>query len=63
MRRQQALDTAYEAHPERFVRGRPIVALPPERVHINLPLPTETTSAETPVDAPSTETALQAAAE
>jgi len=63
VRRQQALDTAYEAHPERFVRGRPIVALPPERVHINLPLPTETTSAQTPVDTPATETALQAAAE
>lgn len=36
--RQQALDAQYEAHPERFVRGRPMVPRPPERVHINLPL-------------------------
>lgn len=36
--RQQALDAQYEAHPERFVRGRPTVARPPARVHINLPL-------------------------
>ena len=33
--RQRALDAAYEAHPERFVRGRPKVRLPPSRVAIN----------------------------
>jgi len=33
--RKAALDAAYRAHPERFVRGRPTVALPPERVVIN----------------------------
>jgi len=36
--RQTALDAQYEAHPERFVRGRPILPRPPKRVHINLPL-------------------------
>lgn len=35
--RQATLDAAYAAHPERFVRGRPLVRLPPDRVHINLP--------------------------
>lgn len=33
--RQLALDDAYAAHPERFVRGRPIVRLPPAKVAIN----------------------------
>jgi putative transposase len=33
--RQAALDAAFAAHPERFVRGRPIVALPPTAVYIN----------------------------
>jgi putative transposase len=36
--RQRALDAAYEAHPERFVRGRPRAKLPPSKVCIN-PLP------------------------
>lgn len=36
-RRQQALDAAYAAHPERFVHGAPRVPRPPARVHINLP--------------------------
>jgi len=36
-RRQQALDDAYAAHPERFVHGAPRVPRPPARVHINLP--------------------------
>ena len=36
--RQAALDSAFAAHPERFVGGRPMVKLPPKRVHINLPL-------------------------
>ncbi len=29
--RQQALDDSFEAHPERFTRGRPKVAMPPTR--------------------------------
>lgn len=33
--RKQALDEAYTAHPERFVRGRPELHLPPTRVCIN----------------------------
>lgn len=33
--RQVALDAAYAAHPERFVRGRPAVRLPPAKVAIN----------------------------
>ena len=37
IRRQQALDAAYLHHPERFVRGRPIVRLPPRTVSINPP--------------------------
>ncbi|HEV2742652.1 MAG TPA: DDE-type integrase/transposase/recombinase [Rubrobacter sp.] len=34
-RRQVALDAAFVAHPERFVRGRPVVPLPPREVAIN----------------------------
>lgn len=34
--RQAALDQAYAEHPERFVRGRPVVRMPPTRAHINL---------------------------
>ena len=33
--KQQALDTRYARTPERFVRGRPVVALPPKSVAIN----------------------------
>ena len=33
--KQRALDARYERHPERFVRGRPTVAMPPETVAIN----------------------------
>ncbi|WP_311946445.1 integrase core domain-containing protein, partial [Halomonas piscis] len=33
--RQQALDDTFEAHPERLLRGRPKVAIPPESVSIN----------------------------
>ena len=35
--RQQVLDAAYAAHPERFVRGRPTPAHVPEEVWINQP--------------------------
>jgi len=45
--RQAALDARYASNPERFVRGRPTVRLPPARVHINLPLVDEAAD-ETP---------------
>ncbi len=35
--RQQALDAAYAAHPERFVKGRPTATEPPKEVWINRP--------------------------
>lgn len=35
--RQQVLTTAYEAHPKRFRRGRPVAAAPPQAVWINPP--------------------------
>lgn len=37
-KRQEVLDAAYEAHPERFVGGRPIAPKPPAQVWINPPL-------------------------
>lgn len=37
VQRQQVLQTAYAAHPERFVRGVPIVPAPPKEVWINRP--------------------------
>ena len=37
--RQQTLDAAYAAHPERFVGGRPVPPLVPDVVWINPPLP------------------------
>jgi putative transposase len=46
-RRQQALDAAYAAHPERFVQGAPTVARPPTRVTINAP-PADAASAVAP---------------
>jgi len=36
-RRQKALDRAYAAHPERYVKGRPVVAMPADEVWINKP--------------------------
>jgi putative transposase len=39
-RRQAVLDAAFTAHPERFLRGRPIAKLPPHTVAIN-PAPPE----------------------
>jgi len=38
-KRQQTLDAAYAAHPERFPRGRPIAPQLPTQVGINLPRP------------------------
>jgi putative transposase len=37
--RQQVLEAAYAAHPERFVRGVPTPSRPPEEVWINQPEP------------------------
>lgn len=37
--RQRALDKAYDAHPERFTRGRPTAKTPPREVWINRPTP------------------------
>lgn len=36
-RRQRALDRAYAAHPERYVKGRPVVAMPADEVWLNKP--------------------------
>jgi len=35
--RQQVLQTAYTAHPDRFVKGMPVVLAPPQEVWINQP--------------------------
>lgn len=37
--RQTVLQAAYTAHPERFVKGRPVVPAPPKEVWINPPKP------------------------
>lgn len=47
--KQRALDAHYARHPQRFVRGRPIVAMPPTSVSIN-PI-AETDEAQAPVGA------------
>jgi putative transposase len=50
--RQAVLDAAYTRHPERFVKGRPLVAMPPKDVYIN-PVPEgEITAAESGVNFP-----------
>jgi len=36
-RRQATLDMAYEAHPERFINGKPLAAQPPDAVYLNKP--------------------------
>jgi hypothetical protein len=50
--RQAALDAAYEAHPERFPRGRPTAHCPPREVWINKPsgAPGATGAGETGTD-------------
>lgn len=47
--RQKVLDVAYAAHPERFVRGRPIPPPPPSAVWINPPA-TATMTEDAPAD-------------
>ena len=39
-RRQQVLDEAHAAHPERFPHGRPLAPALPRKVWINQPRPT-----------------------
>lgn len=46
--RQRALDAAFDAHPERFVRGRPHVRLPPRKVVLNPIDPGESAAALLP---------------
>jgi hypothetical protein len=50
-RRQAALDAAFLAPPERFVRGRPVVPLPPREVAINPLVGPITPRAEPPPEA------------
>lgn len=58
--RQAALDKAYNKHPERFSKGRPIVKLPPKEVAIN-PIPEDADASviERGVNFPTLERALQ----
>jgi hypothetical protein len=42
-KRQEVLDAAFAANPERFPRGRPLVKEPPKIVGINLHLRAQTT--------------------
>jgi len=52
--RQVALDQSFQSHPERFVKGRPVVKLPPAEVFINppeLPVPTAEDLLRAPVEA------------
>ena len=51
--RQATLDAAFAAHPERFVRGRPIHPRPPTEVWINKP-PATTVEPRPPTTAPTT---------
>jgi putative transposase len=46
--RQRALDAAFDVHPERFVRGRPQVRLPPAKVVLNPIDPGESAAALLP---------------
>ena len=39
--KQQALDSAFAKHPTRFVKGRPVVKMPPEQMFINSLTPAE----------------------
>jgi putative transposase len=41
LQKQRALDQRYESHPERFVRGRPLLPMPPSAVYINPITPTD----------------------
>ena len=45
--RQVVLDAAFDAHPERFPRGRPIAQRPPREVWINKPVQPPTSASET----------------
>lgn len=58
--RQHAMDRYYQQHPERFVRGRPAVALPPETVEINPATPAEDGTVSTGVNFPTLSAAREA---
>ncbi|WP_019626248.1 hypothetical protein, partial [Thioalkalivibrio sp. ALJT] len=47
--RQQVLDAQYRNHPERFVKGAPVAARPPEVVTINPVSPEEADAGESMV--------------
>jgi putative transposase len=57
--RQQALQTAYGLHPERFVHRAPKPMTPPSQVWINPPTTTKATREEEPVMAHSSQLTLQ----
>ena len=44
--RQRVLEAAYATHPERFVKGQPVVAEPPKAVWINPPAASDTSVSE-----------------
>jgi putative transposase len=48
--RQETLEKAYAAHPERFVKGAPTAAMPPTEVWINKPKDKEVENPETPTE-------------
>lgn len=58
--RQRAMDHYYAQHPERFVHGRPRVAMPPEVVHINRVDPESDEPASTAVNFPTLPAARKA---
>lgn len=52
VRRQQLLDCAYQAHPERFVTGPPVVAPLPQRVYLVPPRTNELEAGATATEVP-----------
>jgi putative transposase len=56
--RQHVLNEAYAAHPERFVKGRPIAAKAPNQVWINPPQPTPVSGASPTKAQPGAEVTL-----
>jgi putative transposase len=54
--RQRALDRAYAAHPERFVKGRPLAPTAPDQVWINPPQPAPTSGPAPTFEQPSAQT-------
>ncbi len=54
--RQRALDRAYAAHPERFVKGRPLAQTAPDQVWINPPQPAPISGSAPTSEQPSAQT-------